>query len=92
MESLGRGGILAIAGIYLSETPPLDYQRHLFFEREIRSVTANTREDGREFLRIAGEIPIRTWTVPLALDRANEALAMLKHDELRGAAALTVWH
>lgn len=88
MRALDRGGILAIAGIYLSAIPPLDYARELFNEREIRSVTANTRADGEEFLRIAGEIPIRTFTVGMPLQEANRALTMLKHDELRGAAVL----
>lgn len=90
LESLGRGGVLAIAGIYLSEIPPLNYERMLFYERELRSVTASTRADGEEFLRIAGEIPIQTSTVPFELEQANRALQMLKHDELRGAAVLRV--
>jgi alcohol dehydrogenase, propanol-preferring len=90
MQSLDRGGVLAIAGIYLSPIPPLDYERDLFYEREIRSVTANTRADGEEFLRIAGEISIRTHTTGIELREANRALQMLKHDELRGAAVLHV--
>jgi propanol-preferring alcohol dehydrogenase len=88
LEALDRGGILAAAGIYLSPIPPLEYHRHLFHEKELRSVTANTREDGREFLKLAGEIPIRTHTVPMELEQANRALQMLKHDELKGAAVL----
>lgn len=88
MGALDRGGIAAIAGIYLSAVPSLHYERELFYERELRSVTANTRSDGEEFLRIASEIPIRTWTVPMELHDANRALTMLKHDELRGAAVL----
>lgn len=90
LRALDRGGILAIAGIYLSDIPSLNYERELFYERELRSVTANTRADGEEFLRIAGEIPIKSFTVPMALDEANRALSMLKHDELRGAAVLHV--
>jgi propanol-preferring alcohol dehydrogenase len=88
MEALDRGGILAIAGIYLTPVPVLDYQRDLFNEREIRSVTANTRHDGREFLRIAGEIDIRPRTIEMPLEDANRALQQLKHDELSGAAVL----
>jgi alcohol dehydrogenase, propanol-preferring len=88
MEALDRGGILAVAGIYLSPMPALDYQRHLFYERELRSVTANTRADGEEFLKIAGEIPVHTHTLGMRLDEANRALNMLKHDELKGAAVL----
>ncbi|MGA2409014.1 MAG: zinc-dependent alcohol dehydrogenase family protein [Candidatus Binataceae bacterium] len=88
MEALDRGGILAIAGIYLTPIPSLDYERHLFYEKEIRSVTANTRADGAELLRLASEIPIRTHTVAMELAGANRALQMLKHDELKGAAVL----
>jgi alcohol dehydrogenase, propanol-preferring len=90
MESLDRGGIAAVAGIYLTDVPALNYQRQLFYEKELRSVTANTRADGEEFLRIAGEIPIRTATIEMNLEEANRALAMLKHDELRGAAVLRI--
>jgi len=90
MQSLRRGGVLAIAGIYLTPIPSLDYARDLFDEKEIRSVTANTRADGVEFLKIAGEIPIRTSTVGMPLEDANRALNMLKADALRGAAVLHV--
>jgi alcohol dehydrogenase, propanol-preferring len=88
MEALDRGGILSIAGIYLTPIPTLDYDRHLFYEKEIRSVTANTRADGNELLQLAATIPVRTHTMPMALEEANRALQMLKHDELKGAAVL----
>jgi alcohol dehydrogenase, propanol-preferring len=88
MEALDRGGILSIAGIYLTPIPTLDYERHLFNEKEIRSVTANTRADGDELLRLAAKIPIRTHTIQMPLEEATEALRMLKHDELKGAAVL----
>jgi alcohol dehydrogenase, propanol-preferring len=90
LAALDRGGILAIAGIYLSSIPMLDYDRHLFNEKELRSVTANTRADGEEFLKLAGEIPIHTHTISMELEDANRALTMLKHDELKGAAVLRV--
>ena len=90
LEALDRGGTLAIAGIYLSPVPALDYDRHLFYERTVRSVTANTRRDGEELLRIAAEIPIRPHTVPFALADANTALQQLKHDGFEGAAVLRV--
>ncbi len=90
MEALDRGGVLAIAGIYLSAIPQLDYQRHLFYEREIRSVTANTRSDAEEFLKIAGEVPIRTTTAFFGLEQATEALTELKHDQIKGAAVLRI--
>jgi len=86
--ALDRGGVLAIAGIHLSDVPALNYQRHLFQEREIRSVTANTREDGRALLALAEQIPIQTHTKAYALAAANEALADLKSDRIQGAAVL----
>jgi len=88
MRALDRGGVLAIAGIHLSDLPPLDYQQHLFQERELRSVTANTREDGRALLALAAEIPIRTHTKAYALAAANQALQDLKSDRIQGAAVL----
>ena len=90
LEALDRGGTLAIAGIHLSEIPALDYARHLFQERAVQSVTANTREDARELLALAAAIPIRTATTPYPLEAANEALADLKHDRVRGAAVLEI--
>lgn len=90
LEALDRGGTLAIAGIHLSDVPTLEYERHLFQERCLRSVTANTRGDGAELLRLAREIPIRTHTQPYPLERANEALADLKHDRVQGAAVLEI--
>ena len=59
LEALDRGGTLAIAGIYLSDIPALNYERHLFQERQVRSVTSNTRNDAREFLAFAGAAPHR---------------------------------
>ncbi|GIW41741.1 MAG: alcohol dehydrogenase [Candidatus Binatia bacterium] len=88
LEALEPGGTLSIAGIYLTPVPPLDYERHLFHERNVRSVTANTREDGSELLRLAAEIPIRPETVVFRLEDANRALRQLKTDGLRGAGVL----
>ncbi|WP_433716486.1 zinc-binding alcohol dehydrogenase family protein [Nocardia sp. CA-084685] len=88
LEALDRGGILAIAGIHLSDIPVLNYQRHLFQEREIRSVTANTRADAREFLRLAGEYRIHVTTTGYSLGTAGRALADLAHGRFTGAAVL----
>ena len=90
LAALDRGATLAVAGIHLSEIPPLDYQRHLFQERKLRSVTANTRRDGEALLRLAAQIPIRTHTVSYPLEDATRALLDLKHDRIRGAAVLEV--
>jgi propanol-preferring alcohol dehydrogenase len=89
LERLDRGGTLAVAGIHLSDVPPLDYQRHLFQERQVRSVTANTRRDGEEFLRLAERLGVRATTVPYDMAEAPRALADLAHGRFGGAAVLT---
>jgi alcohol dehydrogenase, propanol-preferring len=88
LTALDRGGTLAIAGIHLTDVPVLDYQRHLFYERTVRSVTANTRLDGRAFLDIVAEHRVEVTTTPYPLDAADRALADLAGDVVRGAAVL----
>jgi alcohol dehydrogenase, propanol-preferring len=88
LAALDRGGTLAIAGIHLSDVPPLDYERHLFEERQVRSVTANTRRDGLELLSLAARIPIRPVTTRYALADADQALMDLAADGVNGAAVL----
>ena len=88
LAALDRGGTLAIAGIHLSDVPGLDYQRDLFEERTLQSVTANTRRDGEEFLREAARIGVRVTTSPYPMDRADVALRDLAHDRVAGAAVL----
>jgi alcohol dehydrogenase, propanol-preferring len=88
LAALDRGGTLAIAGIHLTGIPALDYERHLFQERQVRSVTANTRADGRDFLAFAGDHPLRVSTTPYPLDDAGTALADLAGDRVNGAAVL----
>jgi propanol-preferring alcohol dehydrogenase len=68
----------------------MDYQKYLFQERSLRSVTANTREDGRELLRLAAEIPLQTHTQEFPLEQANTALQSLKQDRIYGAAVLRI--
>jgi propanol-preferring alcohol dehydrogenase len=90
LAALDRGGTLAIAGIHLSDVPSLNYQQHLFEERTLRSVTANTRRDGEEFLELAKSIDIRVTTTSYPLGMANEALEDLAHDRVNGAAVLRI--
>ncbi len=88
LAALDRGGTLAIAGIHLSDIPRLNYASHLFEEKTVRSVTANTREDGRDFLAIAARIGIRVTTTPYPFEEANTALVDLAQDRVGGAAVL----
>jgi propanol-preferring alcohol dehydrogenase len=88
LAALDRGGTLALAGIHLTDIPTLRYADHLFQERQVRSVTANTRRDGEEFLAVAARIGIRVETVAYRLDQADTALRDLAHDRFTGAAVL----
>jgi alcohol dehydrogenase, propanol-preferring len=88
LEHLGRGATLAIAGVHLSQIPALDYARHLFLERKVVSVTANTRADGRELLDVAARVPVRVKTTAFALEDADKALTALASGQVSGAVVL----
>lgn len=88
LEILDRGGVVVLAGIHMSAVPSLDYDLHLYYEKILRSVASNTREDGEEFLKIAALIPVRTRVKPYGLDEANKALLDLKKGKIDGAGVL----
>ncbi|MCI3273859.1 zinc-binding alcohol dehydrogenase family protein [Streptomyces cylindrosporus] len=88
LRALDRGGVLSIAGIHLSDVPPLHYETELFYEKEVRSVTSNTRADGREFLALAAEHGVHATTHTYPLSRADEALRDLRAGRFDGAAVL----
>ena len=88
LAALDRGGTLAVAGIHLSDVPVLNYERHLFQERTLTSITSNTRQDGRDFLAFVADHPVRVHTTPYPWDRADAALADLAADRVTGAAVL----
>ncbi|MGH3557021.1 MAG: alcohol dehydrogenase, partial [Mycobacterium sp.] len=81
---------LAIAGIHLTDIPALNYQRHLFQERRLRSVTSNTRADARAFLDFAAEHPVKVTTPEYPLGQADRALSDLAAGRIAGAAVLLV--
>jgi alcohol dehydrogenase, propanol-preferring len=88
LRGLDRGGTLAVAGIWLSDIPTLRYADELFEERRLRSVTANTRRDGEEFLRLAERLGVRATTVPYSMTEAPRGLSDLAHGRCAGAAVL----
>jgi propanol-preferring alcohol dehydrogenase len=88
LRALDRGGTLAVAGIWLSDVPALGYADELFQERRLRSVTANTRADGEEFLRLAARLGVRATTTAYPMAEAPRALADLAHGRFGGAAVL----
>jgi propanol-preferring alcohol dehydrogenase len=90
LRVLDRGGTLALAGIHMSAIPSLVYHEHLYFEKTVRSVTASTRQDGRELLELAAKIPIRPRVQLFPLAEANQVLKLLKAGEIEGAAVLAM--
>jgi alcohol dehydrogenase, propanol-preferring len=88
MRALDQGGTLAVAGIYLSDIPTLGYAEELFREKQLRSVTANTRADGEEFLRLAVALGVRPTVTPHHLAEADSVLADLAAGRVTGAAVL----
>ena len=90
LASLRKGGTCALAGIHMSQIPAMDYERHLFYERDLHSVTANTRADGRDLLAEAARIPVRAHTTTYPLSDANRALQDLKADRINGTGVLVM--
>jgi len=88
LRALDKGGTLALAGIYVTDIPSIGYEPELFYEKTLTSVTANTRQDGLELMKLARDIPITTHTELFPLEKANEALIQLKHDGLSGSGVL----
>jgi propanol-preferring alcohol dehydrogenase len=88
LRSLDRGGTLAVAGIWLSDIPAIEYSQELFQERRLRSVTANTRRDGEQFLALAERFGIRATTTAYPMADAPRALSDLAHGRFSGAAVL----
>ena len=90
LQALEKGGTVALAGIHMSDVPPLTYATHLFHEKTLQSVEANTRLDGRELLAEAEAIPIRPEVTTFRLEEANEALLALASDGIDGTGVLVV--
>jgi len=88
LRALGRGGTLALAGIHMSEIPAIDYDRELFLERGVRSVTANTRADGEELLALATRLPLAVHTSTYDFDDVDRALGDLAGDRVTGSAVI----
>ena len=90
LSALDRGGTLAVAGIHLTDIPTLSYDRHLFEEKTLTSVTANTRSDGEEMLLAASRLKIEVTTTPYPFEETDRALSDLAHDRVRGAAVVVI--
>ena len=90
LAALHGGGTLAVAGIHLSDVPVLDYDRHLFRERTLTSVTANTRADGEELLALARRLQVRATVTTYPFGQTDAALDDLATGRLTGAAVVVV--
>jgi propanol-preferring alcohol dehydrogenase len=90
LRAVRKGGVVVLAGIHMSPIPSMEYGPHLFHEKTLRSVEANTRQDGEDLLREAAQIPIRPSITPFPLEAANEALVALEADRLDGTGVLVV--
>ena len=90
LRHLDKGGTHALAGIYMSPIPEMDYTEYLYHERTLRSVANATRQDGEELLKVAAEIPVRTTTTAFPLEEANRALKLVKDSAIDGAAILKI--
>jgi propanol-preferring alcohol dehydrogenase len=89
LASLRKGGVVAINAIHLDRIPEFDYDRLLWGERQLRSVTNMTRADARDFLQIAAQIRLQPKVTVFSLDQVNEALIAVKNDAIDGAAVIT---
>ncbi|MDP2914906.1 MAG: zinc-dependent alcohol dehydrogenase family protein [Candidatus Aminicenantes bacterium] len=90
LANTAKGGTVALAGIYMTPIPELDYQKHLYQERVLRSVANATRRDGEELLKVAAEIPVKTHIRVFPLEEANQVLWSLKQGKISGAAVLKI--
>jgi propanol-preferring alcohol dehydrogenase len=88
LKTLNKGGTVALAGIYMTPIPQLDYTEHLYYEKTLKSVANSTRKDGEELLKLAEEIPVRTKISVFPLKEANQALQLLKQGKINGAGVL----
>ncbi|MGH7300068.1 MAG: zinc-binding dehydrogenase, partial [Candidatus Rokuibacteriota bacterium] len=88
LRSLEKGGTLALAGIHMSDVPAMAYEPHLFWEKTLQSVTANTRHDGEALLAEAAAIPVMPRVTRYAIQDANRALQALAGDRVAGTAVV----
>jgi alcohol dehydrogenase, propanol-preferring len=88
LSSLRKGGVVAINAIHLDRMPQFDYDKLLWGERQIRSVTNMTRQDARDFLQIAAENRLKPQVTKFSLEKVNQALQAVKNDSIDGAAVV----
>src|SRR3546814_278002 len=85
LEATTRGGTVVLAGIHMSDIPAMTYESHLFYERDLRTVTANTRADGAAFLRLAQRLALRPTVTEWPFERLPEAMEALRSGSPAGS-------
>jgi propanol-preferring alcohol dehydrogenase len=91
LKVLEKGGRVVINAIRkINPIPELDYAKHVWHEREIKSVANVTRKDAIEFLPLAAEVGIQPEVQEFELRDANRALVLLKQGRIQGAAVLRI--
>ena len=90
LSSLRKGGVVAINAIHLDAMPSFDYDKLLWGERQIRSVANMTRNDARDFLKIAQDLAIQPKVVTFSLDDANKALVAVKDETEAGSSVIVM--
>jgi propanol-preferring alcohol dehydrogenase len=88
LSSIRKGGVVAINAIHLDQMPAFDYDKLLWGERQIRSVTNMTRVDAREFLALAHKLNIQPRVSVFSLDQVNQALMAVKDETENGSAVI----
>jgi alcohol dehydrogenase, propanol-preferring len=88
LSSLRKGGVVAVNAIHLDRMPEFDYDKLLWGERQIRSVTNMTRADAKEFLQLAADIRLTPKATVFSLDNVNEALTAIRNDSIEGSAVV----
>ncbi|WP_022887427.1 hypothetical protein [Glaciibacter superstes] len=88
LESTIRGGTLVLAGIHMSDIPAMEYSNHLFLERDLCPVTANTRADGAEFLRLDRTLNLKPTVTAYPFERTGQALDDLRASRVSASAVI----
>ena len=89
LRSTTRGGTVVLAGIHMSQIPAMDYQAHLFYERDLKSVTSNTRSDGDALLRVARALNVTPIVTRYPFERTADAVNDLRAGATSGSLVIT---
>lgn len=90
LRATASGGTVVLAGIEMSDIPALSYTDTLFRERDLRTVTANTRADGMRFLELARNLRLQPRVTPVAFEDLARAIDRIREGSVSGSLVLDV--